>query len=204
MPGPAPKPPGTRARRNASPAIVYLPAGGRKGVTPPWPLLDDVVMQVEARQAELKAERLRDEMNETEDKRTLRRLERSLDAALQHAAVLEEKMRVLRDTEMSLWAELWSTPQAEMWERLAWTREVAQYVRWKVKGEMGDLDAAKEARAWSDRLGLNPLAMLRLRFEIERTDEAVDRGQRRRTQAQAQSASKRSPKGEDPRSLLSA
>lgn len=200
MPGPPPKAPGTRARRNASPAVVYLPANGRRGATPPWPLLDDVTMQVRAQMAERRAEQIRDEINEEEDKRTLRRLERTLDAALTEAATLEAQLRQMRTSEIDLWAELWSTPQAEMWERLAFTREVAQYVRWKVKGEMGDLDAAKEARAWSDRLGLNPLAMLRLRFEIERTDEAVDRGKRRRTQTSL----KRTDSGDDPRSLLSA
>lgn len=200
MPGPAPKPPGTRARRNAGPAIVYLPADGRVGATPPWPLLDDVKMQVEAQLAEDKAELLRDEMNDVEDKRTLRRLERELDKALQRSAVLNAQIDRMREVETDLWAELWSTPQAAMWERLAWTREVAQYVRWKVRGEMGDLDAAKEARAWSDRLGLNPLAMLRLRFEIERTDEAAARGNQRR--AAAQTGPKRDTQGPDPRMAL--
>lgn len=198
MPGPAPKPPGTRARRNASPTIVYLPAGGRRGETPPWPLLDDVVMQVQARMASDKAESIRDEMNDVDDKRSLRRLERELDQAIQRGTVLEAQIAQMRSTEASLWEELWATPQAEMWEKLAWTREVAQYVRWKAKGEMGDLDAAKEARMWSDRLGLNPLAMLRLRLEIERTDEAVERGQRRRDST----SSKQPPKDTDPRLKL--
>jgi hypothetical protein len=177
-----------------------LPAGGRRGATPPWPLLDDIAMAMEAQTAEETAERLRDELNDVEDKRTMRRLERQIDAAITRARVLNAQIEQLRSVELELWAELWATPQAEMWERLAWTREVAQYVRWKVKGEMGDLEAAKEARMWSDRLGLNPLAMLRLRFEIERTDEAVDRGNRRREQK----AAPRKPEGDDPRSLLSA
>ena len=42
-----------------------------------------------------------------------------------------------------------------------------QYVRLKILAECGDLEAGKEARQWSDRLGLNPLAMLRLRWEID-------------------------------------
>lgn len=201
MPGPPPKAPGTRARRNASPAIVYLPAGGRRGETPPWPLLPDVAMQVQANLADDKAERIRDEMNDVDDKRVLRRLERELDKAIQTATVLNQQIEQMRAVEHDLWAELWATPQAEMWEKLAWTREVAQYVRWKVRGEMGDLDAAKEARAWSDRLGLNPLAMLRLRFEIERTDEAAARGARRREEAAKRP---RPTKGDDPRTLLSA
>jgi hypothetical protein len=65
-----------------------------------------------------------------------------------------------------MWAEIWGTPQAVAWERLGWTRDVAQYVRWKVLAELGDLDSAKEARMWSDRLGLNPKAMRTLLWEI--------------------------------------
>ena len=50
-------------------------------------------------------------------------------------------------------------PQAVMWEESSAGREVAQYVRWKIRGEQGDLESAKEARMLSDRLGLNPLAV---------------------------------------------
>ncbi|SDT85163.1 hypothetical protein SAMN04488548_1162 [Gordonia westfalica] len=50
-----------------------------------------------------------------------------------------------------------------IWEESHTHREVAQYVRWKVRAEQGDLKAAAEARQLSDRLGLNPLALMRLR-----------------------------------------
>lgn len=70
------------------------------------------------------------------------------------------------ETEGDFWAELWSTPQAVVWEKLRWTREVAMYARLQIMAELGDLDAGKEARQWSDRLGLNPAAMLRLRWRI--------------------------------------
>lgn len=39
MPGPAPKPEGQRRRRNAVPGTLRLPAEGRPGVAPTWPLL---------------------------------------------------------------------------------------------------------------------------------------------------------------------
>ncbi len=45
-------------------------------------------------------------------------------------------------------------------------REVALYARHQAKAEGGSLDDAKEARQREDRLGLNDLAMLRLRWEI--------------------------------------
>lgn len=38
MPGPAPKDPATRRRRNASVGKTVLPAGGRVGSVPSWPL----------------------------------------------------------------------------------------------------------------------------------------------------------------------
>lgn len=38
MPGPPPKDPGQRRRRNAAPELVALPAEGRSGPVPTWPL----------------------------------------------------------------------------------------------------------------------------------------------------------------------
>lgn len=81
----------------------------------------------------------------------------------------------LADLEAALWRELWSTPQAVAWERLRWYRDVAQYVRWKVLGELGNIDAAKEARQLSDRLGLTPLALLRLGWTISEDEVAEKR-----------------------------
>jgi len=68
--------------------------------------------------------------------------------------------------ERELWAELWQTPQAVAWERHRWTRDVAQYARLKAAGELGSMKAVSEARQMGDRLGLNPHALLRLRWEI--------------------------------------
>lgn len=68
--------------------------------------------------------------------------------------------------ERALWRDAWRTPQAVAWERFGWTIEVALYCRWVALAEMGALAAATEARQLSDRLGLTPLALLRLRWEI--------------------------------------
>jgi hypothetical protein len=118
--GPPPKAADQRARRNASVAMTALPAGGRQGDPPPWPLPN----------------------------------------------LGGDVTDVVHEHEVTLWAELWATPQAVQWERLRWTREVAQYVRWKALAEFGSLDAGKEARQLADRLGLSPLSLLRLRWEI--------------------------------------
>lgn len=72
----------------------------------------------------------------------------------------------LEKLEATIWAELWRMPQALEWERQGADREVAQYVRWKARAELGELDASREARMLADRLGLTPMSMLRLRWEV--------------------------------------
>lgn len=197
--GPAPKPAGTRQRRNATVPMTMLPASGRTGKTPPWPLPDDVAKGVMQRLAEGKVEQLQEELRDCAA-RSRAKLERSLDQALAHASVLEAEIAAQRQLESALWRDLWSTPQAAQWEELGWDRDVAQYVRHKVRAELGSLDDAKEARQWSDRLGLNPLAMLRLRWETERVDAAEAEGRRRR--ASSKPAAKKTAKRKDPRAAL--
>jgi hypothetical protein len=109
--------------------MTQLPAEGRKGTAPPWPLphkRDDPV----------------------------------------HAL------------ELTIWRELWRTPQAVIWQRLRFTRDVAAYARHKAQAELGDLDHAREARMLADRLGLTPLSMLRLRWEVAADEVAAKRDQR--------------------------
>ena len=75
----------------------------------------------------------------------------------------------------AVWAELWATPQAVAWDRLGWTRVVARYCRVLLVAE-SETNAALlgEVRQLEDRLGLSPMAMLRLRWEIV-TDEVGER-----------------------------
>ncbi|HEV2778556.1 MAG TPA: hypothetical protein VGX25_04075 [Actinophytocola sp.] len=178
--GPPPNP--NRRRRNATVAMTKLPAGGRQDPPPDWPLPPDV-------RAETLLRMLNDQIDAAAldaqgTGRAARAAERKLLGLRERAEVLAAEIEAAAEQEAALWRELWATPQAVAWERLRWTREVAQYVRWKVRAEQGDLDAAKEARQLADRLGLNPLALLRLRWEIT-TDEV---GERRHDQAQTKSS----------------
>lgn len=120
--GPAPKPDDQRARRNARPAKVYLPAAGRKGKPPAWPLASSTA------------------------------------------------------DELALWKTLWTMPQAVAWEAQRVERVVAQYVRWTLYAEAGAIKAAPEARQLGDRLGMSPLAMRRLEWEIVEDPSAVRTG----------------------------
>lgn len=168
MPGPPPT--GNARRRNATVAMTRLPAEGRRGRTPAWPLRPDIATQVKARRAAARVEQLEHELLSAESDARRGKLRAQLDAAEIRADVLEQTVEDQAALEREVWRELWRTPQAVAWERLRWTREVALYVRHKVLAELGDLEAAKESRQWSDRLGLNPQALLRLRWEVV-TDE---------------------------------
>lgn len=114
MPGPAPKSPDARRRRNAPLAnTVRLPAEGRQGDPPAWPLSDP-----------------------------------SPAAAAR-------------------WERLWATPQAAAWERLGWFDVVARYVQVLIFAEQTmTATLLGEVRQLEDRLGLSPMAMLRLRWEV--------------------------------------
>lgn len=115
MPGPPPKPPSQRRRRNVAPQTVKLPLTGRDGPVPNWPLSEP------------------------------------------------------SEGEFNVWSEVWATPQAVQWAKLGWTRTVARYVRLLLLAERPDADTkdAAEVRQMEDRLGLTPMSMLRLRWEIE-------------------------------------
>jgi hypothetical protein len=163
--GPPPDPNALRRDRKSDQAgWTTLPAEGRKGRTPKWPLPPDVRLSAALDVAEREREVL-EAQAESEDapRGALAKLAR-MD---QRIAELRNRLEAAADMEAHLWRDLWRTPQAVAWERLRWTREVGLYVRWQVHAELGDLEAAKEARQWSDRLGLNPTAMLRNRWRIE-------------------------------------
>lgn len=193
--GPAPKP--NARRRNAAVAMVELPAAGREGATPPWPLLADIVLSTQRDTAQRAADEL--ELSLAEPTLTTRRrttLQRKADAAREAAAILTAQLTAQERVEAELWQQLWALPQAVEWERAGWTREIAQYVRWKSRAEQGDLDASREARQMADRLGLSPLAMLRLRWRVA-VDDADERAARPRRRP---AATGRRP--DDPRAAL--
>ena len=68
-----------------------------------------------------------------------------------------------------LWADLWATPQADQGERLGWTRVVARYALLVLATETPRRRNGKtleEVRHLEDRLGLTPMAMKRLQWEV--------------------------------------
>lgn len=123
MPGPAPKP--NARRRNARPDWVSLPAEGRSGKAPAWPLSGRAPAG---------------------------------------------------------WAELWRLPQAVMWERDNSVVQVATYLMTRraahetLKGREPNAALLSELRQIEDRLGLSPMALKRLQWEISETSDSRPEG----------------------------
>jgi hypothetical protein len=169
--------------------MTRLPAAGRPGRVPSWPLVADVKLTAARDSAKAAVADLTDQLDyqrETGAKpAAIAATLRKLDTAATKLNVLNATLRQQRKLEASTWRELWHTPQAVEWDRLGWTREVAMYVRHRVLGELGDLEQAKEARAWSDRLGLTPMAMLKLRWAVADAGEDTTSAGRQRARATA-------------------
>lgn len=177
MPGRGPAPSPDPVRRNVR-MSMKLPAGGRQGPAPEWPLRPDVVLQAQLDALRVEQATLEKALDQCPTGKDANRLRYRLGQNVEKIAQAEAIARNADDLEGELWAELWATPQAVAWERLKWTREVAQYARWKAKAELGDLEASREARMLGDRLGLTPRSLQDLRWTIADDEIAEKREQK--------------------------
>lgn len=167
MPGPDQKHPDHRARTNKSLVVMtQLPAEGRTGRAPAWPLSDDQTLSVDVTLARSAIRTAKTAEAKATTPRQRADARKSITRGEQRLARAQAMLKANRLEEAALWRDLWKTPQATQWEKLGWTRDVAQYVRHKVRAEGGSLDHAKEARMQADRLGLTPLAMRNLKWEV--------------------------------------
>lgn len=182
--GAPPKHKSVRARRNAPTTTgVRLPSEGRVGKrTPPWPLPTDGSLRRSIDSAEAMIVHLEQELADADEDKA-GKLERELRQARIRLTVAENDRKVAEKQERKLWLTLWKLPQAVAWEQLAYLNEVAQYVRWKTRAELGELDASKEARMLGDRLGLTPASMLHLRWEIVMDEVGAARDDKQPTTA---------------------
>lgn len=204
MPGPPPKHPSIRARRNktGSAGDFRVLAIAPDIQVPPWPLAADVSSTALLEVTRDRVASFQVELEGCEDGRARGRIQRRLAEAELQVAQLSLEIEQASDAEIQLWSELWAMPQAVIWAESHAHRELAQYCRWKIRAEGGNLDAGKEARMLSDRLGLNPLALLRLRAEIEQVQKAQEDGVKRR-EAAAKKVPAKKKKAADPRGFLS-
>lgn len=145
-------------RRNSRVGPLKLPAEGRKGRVPKFPMPAMSVLRWEY-----------------EDKRRFQVRD-------------DDASEARREQELELWDQLWRTPQAVAWEQMGWVRVVARYARLAAAAEELDKDALSEARQLEDRLGLTPKAMRLLLWEVVTDEvgqqrQASDSGARRRIKA---------------------
>lgn len=172
MAGPAPKP--DAVRRNSRVGPLRLPAEGRKGKPPKWPLDPDP--EPTARLKLLNEEIDTLELVAQGEGRPARAAERKLFNLRLQVEVLTAKIEASAAAEAKLWTQLWATPQAVAWQRLGWTRVVARYTRLALAAESMDAKALPEARQLEDRLGLTPKAMRMLMWEVV-SDEVGEKRQ---------------------------
>ncbi|MFJ9662827.1 hypothetical protein ACIRPR_33370 [Streptomyces griseoflavus] len=77
--------------------------------------------------------------------------------------------------EEAIWADLWAKPQAVMWAELGQALEVALFCRTLAEAERPDAraDIKKMVRGYLDSLGLSVAGMLRNRWRIAPSADAV-------------------------------
>lgn len=185
MPGPQPKDPSARRRRNTPATVTMLPVAGRKGrAAPDWPLPPDPNLTAALQAALAQIETLREKVDGTSDGRSRGRYQRQLNTAERVAKEAEVRLALAERAELEFWADLWAMPQAVVWEKSRSERSVAAYCRWQIKADLGDEAAARLAIRYGTELGMTPKALLALRLQIEQTDEAEDKGRRRRAGVQ--------------------
>lgn len=100
------------------------------------------------------------------------------------------------------WQDLWSSPMAPEYDSTdrhgLFKLAVLQNDFWSAKSPSMRIALSEEIRMQEQRFGLSPIDRRRLQWEIERTEEAVDRGATRRgRQGVVQPTA-----GKDPRSIL--
>lgn len=89
------------------------------------------------------------------------------------------------DAELEAWNSLWRLPQAAAWQQMNVARTVARYVRALIVAESRESTAFQlsEVRQLEDRLGLTPMSMLRLRWEVVADELAAAREPKKQSEA---------------------
>ncbi|MEV6344142.1 hypothetical protein [Actinoplanes sp. NPDC051851] len=111
--------------------------------------------------------------------------------------------RLWHEQTRSWWRDIWASPMAPEWDDsdVHGLFNLALLVDdfWTTDDPKLRKELAAEIRQQRQGFGLTPIDRRRLQWEIERTDEAQDRGRRRRA---AVPASPPKPAAEDPRAVL--
>lgn len=166
-PGRAPK---ERKNGRSTKRATEVAATSAKAPVPEWPLPEDALLKAQQMAAMDELASVNEQIDVETDGRKLGGLRRQQKSAKGRLTLLDLQLSLASTAEQEIWRELWALPQADAWRVQGWTRDVAQYARHKARGEAGSLDDAKEARQWSDRLGLSPRAAAQLGLKFKPTE----------------------------------
>lgn len=155
--GPAPDPNALRRDRKDDAAWVVLPAGGFTGEVPEFPLPKIPVFEIYF-----------------EDKKRVKSFD---------AEATESKWQ----DELDLWSELWTKPQAFMWDRLGLKFEVAAYVRAFIRSvsDSGNASDRTAALRMAAEIGLSLPGMHSLRWKFAEDELALKRDEKQKSSKSA-------------------
>lgn len=148
-----------------------LPASGRSGDVPEWPLPPDVTTEAELEIARKRAQTLRDDWMEA-DGRQAAGLAKKLDKAERDVAVLEARAKHAAAQELEMWQRLWRTPQALVWAADGVEDMVAMYVRTFIEASAPGAAANMRqlAKQYAEALLLSVQALHAARYVIVEDD----------------------------------
>lgn len=158
--GPPKDPEALRRDRKSDAKWTILPAEGRNGPTPEWPLSGRV-----AHILPLTPSWIQQVEDEDEKQRLLDQIESEASARFSR--------------ELEIWASEWQRPQAVEWERNGQELEVALYVRALVTAEAPDAKVTLRTlvKQHQEALGLSLPGLARNHWKIQEAEADVDRAE---------------------------
>ena len=172
--GPAPDPNALKRDRDGK-QWAKLPAGGRTGAPPPWPLHPDPAVTGTIEHLRERAELLRDRWASAADDKQAALLAAELDGIELRLSVVLAEEEARERAEASMWEELWHSPQAVVWEADNATSTVALYVRSYLEATRPGATAGMRSvvKQLSEALLLTPMSLYAGRYVIAPEAEEV-------------------------------
>ena len=209
MPGPAPKDPSTRARRNTKSTKTELTRRELRSVDD---LTDLTVAELRTMIAELNLDRPGDQQLEVKGRKAalaarVIAAESPVPTMPKHPTQWDDEAAMRMPVEWdqqtaAWWNDVWTSPMVSAWDdsdvHNVYVIALLYDDIWAAGTPRERKDALAEFRQQCARVGLDPVSRARLQWTIEGADEAKARGDRRR-QSTGQPGSARRLAGTDPR-----
>lgn len=108
------------------------------------------------------------------------------------------------------WRDIWASPMSSEWDSSdmhgLWVMAAVVDDFWNATSISARIAASAEIRLQAIRFGLSPIDRRRLEWQIEQTEEAVDKGKKRKARQKAAGTEENGDpaptEGQDPRQIL--